>query len=77
MFARLFEQRDQALDFADGVLVGLGRAGGVVEHGVDQHGDGLGDAVEDEQLVGDEEIHHRRAAVRRAAGAARPARRRG
>ncbi len=77
MFARLFEQRDEPLDFADGVLVGFRRAGGVVEHGVDQDGDGLRDAIEDEQLVGDEEIHRRASAVRRAAGAARPVRRRG
>ena len=56
----LFEQGDQPLDFAHGLFVGLLGAGGVVQDGVDQHGHGLGDAVENEQLVGDEEIHHRR-----------------
>ena len=63
VLAGLFEQGDQPVDFADGVLVGLRRAGGVLEHGVDQDGDGLGDAIEDQQLVGDQEIHHRRLQV--------------
>ncbi len=60
MFAGLFEQRDQPFDFTYGVLVGRFRAGGILQHGVDQHGERLRHAVEDEQLVGDEEIHHRR-----------------
>ena len=77
MFAGLFEQRDEAVDFADRIFVGLGRAGGVVQNGVDQDGDGLGHAVENQQLVGDEEIHHRRFQFVAAAGAARPVRCRG
>ena len=59
MLGGLFEQGDEPVDFADGVLVRLRRAGGILEHGVDQHRDGLRHPIEDEQLVGDEEIHHR------------------
>jgi hypothetical protein len=59
VLGRLFEQREKALDFADGVFVGVSRAGGLVNCGVDEHGDGLRHAVENEQLVGDDEIHRR------------------
>ena len=59
MLNRLLEQRDEAVDFAGGVFIRLGRAGGVLEHRVHQNGNGLGDAIEDEQLVGDEEVDHR------------------
>ena len=60
MFARLFEQRDDAVNFARRVFVGVGGAFRVVENGVDQNRDGLLRAVESQQLVGDEKIHHRR-----------------
>ncbi len=60
MFARLFEQRDEPLDFADGIFVGVGRAFRVVENGVDQNRDRLLHAVENQKLVGDEKIHHGR-----------------
>src|SRR5205807_6999281 len=38
--------------------LGFFGTGGVFEHGIDEHGDGLRHAVEDEQLVGDEKAHH-------------------
>ena len=61
VFQRLFEQREEAVNFSGGVLVGLGRRGGIVQDRVDQNRDGLLRAVEDEQLVGDEEIERGRA----------------
>ena len=60
---RLFQQGNQPLDFARRVLVGLLRAAFPVQRGVDQDGDGLGHAVENQQLVRDEKIHGRRAQV--------------
>ena len=60
VLAGLFEQRDQPLNFAGGIFVRFFRVGGVFLRGVDQHGEGLGDAVEDQQLVGNEKIHDRR-----------------
>ena len=60
MLAGLFEEGDQAFNFCGGVFVGFFRAGGIGKHGVDQNGECLRDAIEDEQLVGDEEIHDRR-----------------
>ena len=56
----MFEERDETFDLADGVFVGVSGAGGVVDHGVDQHGYGLRDAVEHEQLIRDDEIHRGR-----------------
>ena len=47
---------DQALDLADRLLVGLGRAGSFIDRGVDQHEEGLVHPVEDEQLIRDEAV---------------------
>ena len=60
MFARLFEQRDEPVNFAGGIFVGVGRAFRVFQNGVDQNRDRLLHAVKNQKLVGDEEIHHRR-----------------
>ena len=60
MFAGLFEQREQALDFFNRAFVGVGRAGAFVNRGIDQHGDGLCDAIEHEQLIRNDEIHRGR-----------------
>ena len=77
VLAGLLEQGDEAINFANRVFIGLRRAGGLVEHGVDQDGDGLGHAIEDKQLVGDEEIDHRGLQVVVRRDAAPPARRHG
>ena len=61
MLAWLFEQRHQPFDFRDGILVDFSRIRRVVEKRVDQNGDGLRHAVENEQLIGDEENHRGRA----------------
>ena len=61
MFTRLFEQRNQPLDFTDGIFVGFDRACRVVEKCVDQNGDGLRHTIENEQLIGDEKNHRGRA----------------
>jgi hypothetical protein len=58
--AGLFQQRNQPFDFANGILVGVRRAGAFLDDRVDHDGDGLGHAVKDEQFIGNEEIHHRR-----------------
>ena len=57
VFARLFEQRNQPLNFADGIFVNLGRTRRAIEKGVDQDGDGLRHPVKNQQLVGDEKNH--------------------
>ena len=60
VFARLFEQRNQPLNFANGIFVNLGRICRAIEKGVDQNYDGLRHAVENQQLVGDEKNHRGR-----------------
>jgi hypothetical protein len=50
-------KREQALDFFHRHFVGVGRAGRFVNRGVDEHGDGLRDAIEHQQLIRDDEIH--------------------
>ena len=60
---RLLQQGNQPLDFPRRLLISLLRAALPVQHGVDQDGDGLGHAVKNQQLVGDEKIHDRRAQV--------------
>src|SRR5690242_1190112 len=57
MFAGLFEQRDKAFDLANGIFIGLGRGGCVIEDGIDQDSDGLSDAIKNKQLICDEKIH--------------------
>ena len=63
IFARLLEQQDNAFDFSDSVFISLCCAGLVVEEGVDEDGDGLQDPVEDQKLIGDEEINRGRAQI--------------
>src|ERR1700677_1400437 len=63
MLEGLLQQGDDALDFADGIFVGVLGAGRAIENCGDEGGDGLGGAVEDEQFIGDEEIHDRRLQV--------------
>src|SRR5215469_10924525 len=61
MFSWLFEERDETLDFGDGIFVRFFRAGRVIEDRVDQDSDGLGDAVENEELIRDQKNHRGRA----------------
>ena len=63
IIAGLFQQGNDAFDFCRGRFIGFRRARFLVKDGVDQNGEGLRDSVEDEQLVGDEKIHRRRAQV--------------
>ena len=76
VFARLFEQGDDAFNFARRIFVGVSRIVRVVQNRVDQNRDGLRHAVKNQQLVGDEEIPSSACPIRPAAGAARPVRRR-
>jgi hypothetical protein len=62
VFQRLFQQRNQTLNFPGRLLVSFLRRASV-QDGIDQNGDGLGDAIKDQQLVGDEEIQDRRAQI--------------
>ena len=48
MLGWLFEQRDQPLDLADRAFVGLGRAGGILQHRIDQHGNRLRHPIENQ-----------------------------
>ena len=59
VFTGLFEQRNQPFDFGGGILVGFFRAGGIFEDRVHQDSEGLSDAIKDEQLIRNEEIHDR------------------
>ena len=61
IFAGLLQQGNDPSDFCDRIFIGFCRARVLIEDGVDQHGEGLRDTVENEQLVGDEKIHRRRA----------------
>ena len=63
VLAWLFEQRNEPVDFACCVFVGLFGSRRVVNHGVDQDRYRLRDPVKDQQLVGDEEAHDRRLQV--------------
>ena len=63
VFGRLFEQRNQTVDLAHRLLVGFLRVGASIQNRADQDGDGLGHAVENQKLVRDQEIHHRRLQV--------------
>ena len=42
MFAGLLEQRDEPFDFSHRIFVGLGRAGCILDHGIDQDRDASG-----------------------------------
>jgi hypothetical protein len=59
VFARLFEEGNQALNFADGLFVGFASAGLLVEYSVDQDGDRLRNAVENQEFVSDQKVHGR------------------
>ena len=60
MFTGLFEQCDDSLNFVRRIFVSVFRAVGVINNRVDENRDGLLRAVENQNLVGDEEIHHGR-----------------
>ena len=60
MFARLFQQRNDAVNLARGIFVGVLRRRRGVENRIDQDRDGLRDTVENQKLIGHEKIHHGR-----------------
>ncbi len=60
-FQRLFEQRDEPIDFPGRVFVSLRRSDAVLDDRVDENGNRLRDAIENEQFIRDQEIHRGRA----------------
>ena len=60
MLGRLFEQGNEPFDLGHGVFVGLGGVRALFENGIYEDSKGLVDAVENEQFIGDEKVHHGR-----------------
>ena len=63
VFAGLFQKRRQSVDLSHRALVCFRGAFGFLDDGVDQQGHRLGDAVENEQFAGDQEIERGRVQV--------------
>jgi hypothetical protein len=53
-------RRNEPVNFGGGILVSLRRRDAILDDSVDEHGDRLGDAIEDQEFVRDQEIHRGR-----------------